>query len=49
MREPLIIECLEYDRREWLSCLHQADRGQETELQDKQEPTAGGEPAATND
>ena len=39
MSEPLIIECLEFERREWLSCLHQADRGQPTREDPKQEET----------
>ena len=25
MREPLLIECMETDRREWLDCLHRSE------------------------
>lgn len=32
MREPLIIECLEFERREWLSALHDSDRAEAPEV-----------------
>lgn len=29
--EMTIAQCMEYDRREWLDCIHKSDRTQETQ------------------